>query len=158
MELMEEQLEKAKQANNVQELLTFAKENGIELTEKEASEHFEVLKKNNALTDEELADVSGGKFYSLELFKNKSDVNYLFKVGDIVEVKNWFLVGTVRCRITGVRTEWQVIGGNTGGPGMVDGDCQKEGWADSYYCQELESHWYFSNGWCGRDMLEIPNT
>ena len=59
MKLTKEQLEKAKAAKSVEELLTLAKENGMELTEEEAAKHFAEWHKEGELADEELDNVSG---------------------------------------------------------------------------------------------------
>lgn len=60
MELTAEQIEKAKQAKTAEELLTFAKESGIELTEEKAKQIFSQLHKEGEVADEELDNVSGG--------------------------------------------------------------------------------------------------
>ena len=61
MELRKELLAKAKEAKSVEELLAFAKENGIELTDEKAKEYFTKLNtKSEELSDEELDNVSGG--------------------------------------------------------------------------------------------------
>ena len=52
--------EKAKAAKSAEELLSLAKENGMELTESEAEEYFAQLNKSGELSDEELGNVSGG--------------------------------------------------------------------------------------------------
>ncbi len=61
MELTKEMLEKAKQANNAEELVTLAKENGVELTTEQA----EILQKRlhmpeGEASEEDLAAVSAG--------------------------------------------------------------------------------------------------
>ncbi len=62
MELDEKMLEKAKNAKSVEELLSLAKENGIELTVEEAKTYFAKLNaKSGELADDELDDVSGGE-------------------------------------------------------------------------------------------------
>ena len=55
-----EMILKAKQAKSAEELLALAKENGIEMTEKEAVSYFEQLNKRGELADDELDQVSGG--------------------------------------------------------------------------------------------------
>lgn len=60
MSFTKEQLTKAKQAKSVEELLTLAKENGMELTEEEAAKHFAEWHKEGELSDDELNNVSGG--------------------------------------------------------------------------------------------------
>ena len=56
----EEIILKAKQTKNAEELLSLAKENGIEMTEKEAATYFDQINKCGELTDDELDNVSGG--------------------------------------------------------------------------------------------------
>lgn len=54
---------KAKQAKSAEDLLTLAKENGIEITEDEAKAYFEQLNKSGELSDDELDSVAGGGCY-----------------------------------------------------------------------------------------------
>ena len=59
--LKEEMIAKAKEAKSVEELITLAKENGVELTEEDAKAYFEQLNvKKGELSDDELDVVSGG--------------------------------------------------------------------------------------------------
>ena len=58
--LTPELLEKAKAAKTPEELLTFAKENGAQLTAEEANTYFAKLNKNGEISDDELDSVSGG--------------------------------------------------------------------------------------------------
>ena len=60
MEFNTELLEKAKEAKSTEELLTLAKENGVELTKEEAEAYFAQLNKSGELSDEELDNVAGG--------------------------------------------------------------------------------------------------
>ena len=61
MELNEKLLAKAKEAKTPEELTALAKENSIELTEKEAKAYFEQLHpKTGELSDDELDNVAGG--------------------------------------------------------------------------------------------------
>ena len=101
-----------------------------------------------------LEKVCGGSFYTNEYYASKSAVQFIFKVGDVVEVQNWFGIGTVSCRIVAVEAE-EVSCGSTGVPGMAGSASMHHGWIDKYYCQEQESHWYFPNGWYTRDMLQM---
>ena len=55
-----ELFEKAKEAKSAEELLSLAKENGMELTEEEAAAYFAQLNKSGELSDEELDNVAGG--------------------------------------------------------------------------------------------------
>ena len=85
-----ELIEKARQANSPEELLSLAKENNIELSEDKAKEYFERLNKSGELADEELNNVSGGgcdikkggKKYTVvtkwcECFTGQHDINTL---------------------------------------------------------------------------------
>ena len=59
--LTPEMIEKAKAANTVEELLTLAKDNNIEMTEESAKAYFAQLNPaSGELSDDELDDVSGG--------------------------------------------------------------------------------------------------
>ena len=61
MELSNDLTAKAKQAKTAEELLTLAKESGIEMTEESAKAYFEQLNsKMGELADDELDNVSGG--------------------------------------------------------------------------------------------------
>ena len=60
MEPSKELLEQAKAAPSAQELLSLAKENGIELTEEEAAAYFAQMHQSGELSDEELDNVAGG--------------------------------------------------------------------------------------------------
>ncbi len=55
-----ELMEKAKQAESVKELMSIAKENGIELSTEEAETYFGKMNQSGELSDEELDDVAGG--------------------------------------------------------------------------------------------------
>ena len=61
----EEMILKVKQAKSAQELLTLAKENGIEMTEESAQAYFEQLNKKGELADDELDNVAGGGCYEI---------------------------------------------------------------------------------------------
>ena len=61
MEMSKELLAKAKEAKTPEELMAFAKENNMEMTEESAKAYFEQLHpKTGEITDEELDNVSGG--------------------------------------------------------------------------------------------------
>ena len=61
MEMSKELLAKAKEAKTPEELMAFAKENNMEMTEESAKAYFEqVHPKTGEITDEELDNVSGG--------------------------------------------------------------------------------------------------
>mgnify|MGYP007002460526 CR=1 FL=1 len=61
MDNNQELLAKAKEAKNSEELLTLARENGIEMTDESAAAYFDIMHpKAGELADEELDNVSGG--------------------------------------------------------------------------------------------------
>ena len=60
MELTRELFTKAKEAKTVEELMTLAKANDVEMTTEEAEKMFAQLHRNGELLDEELDNVSGG--------------------------------------------------------------------------------------------------
>lgn len=59
MKFTNEQMKKARMAKSVEELMTVAKENGINLSTDEAKKYFESFQ-NESISDDELANVSGG--------------------------------------------------------------------------------------------------
>ena len=60
-----ELIEKGKKCISVQELLTLAKENDIDLTEEQAEKYFAYLNPSvGELSDDEISNVSGGGCYS----------------------------------------------------------------------------------------------
>lgn len=61
--LTSELIEKARQTGSVEELLSLAKENEIELSEDEAKAYFEQMNKSGELSDDELDNVAGGGCY-----------------------------------------------------------------------------------------------
>lgn len=65
MEMNKELLQKAKEAQTVEELMTFAGENNLELSEESARAYFDQLHpKTGELDDDELDNVAGGGCYS----------------------------------------------------------------------------------------------
>ncbi len=61
MELNKELIAKAKTAKSPEELISLAKENGMEMTEETAKTYFEQLNsKAGELSDDELGNVAGG--------------------------------------------------------------------------------------------------
>ena len=65
MELNNELIAKAKTAKSPEELMSLAKENGMEMTGENAKEYFEQLHpKTGELSDDELDNVAGGGCYS----------------------------------------------------------------------------------------------
>ena len=75
-----ELIAKAKAVSTVDELLTIAKENDIELTEDEAKTYFEQLNANGAVADDELDAVAGGG-------SCPGDEEVTFEPGEVVELK-----------------------------------------------------------------------
>lgn len=63
--LTEQFFVKARDAKNVDELLKIAKEESIELSLKNAQNILCMMKGETALSDEDLADVSGGNFLEI---------------------------------------------------------------------------------------------
>jgi len=62
----EESIAKAKQAKSVEELLTLAKESGVEMTAEQAQEYYTQLNpKSGELADDELDNVAGGGCHDL---------------------------------------------------------------------------------------------
>lgn len=59
-DLTPELMEKAKAAKSAEELLSLAKENGIELAAEQANAYFERINASGELNDEELENVAGG--------------------------------------------------------------------------------------------------
>ena len=55
-----EQIDKAKECKSAEELLAFARENEVALTEEEAAQFFADLNKTGELADDELDNVAGG--------------------------------------------------------------------------------------------------
>ncbi len=61
MELNKELIQKAKEAKSPEELMSLAKDNGVEMTGESATAYFEQLNRSaGELSDEELDNVAGG--------------------------------------------------------------------------------------------------
>jgi len=60
-----EQIARAKAAGSPEELVSLAKENGVELTEDQADAYFGQLNKSGEMSDDELGNVAGGSCNSL---------------------------------------------------------------------------------------------
>lgn len=99
-----------------------------------------------------LEQVTGGGYYTKEFYTTEGEVKFVVNVGDVVQVQNWFLIGTVTCRVTAVKAV--KVDCNTGVPGQP-GSASSGGWVDMYYCEKTESCWYFPNSWYTRDGLEL---
>ena len=61
MSFTTEQIIRARQAKSAEELLTLAKENGVDLSAEQAKVYFTELHKEGDLSDDELNAVAGGK-------------------------------------------------------------------------------------------------
>ena len=64
-----ELIAKAKEAKSAEELLALAKENGIEMTEEQAKELYELLQ-SGELSDDDLDGVAGGIRLDVRLSRN----------------------------------------------------------------------------------------
>lgn len=77
-----ELVKKAKEAKNVEELLSLAEENKIELSREKAQEFFSQLHKEGEIVDDELLSVSGGGCSEVEWVKGAK-----YKRGQIVKMR-----------------------------------------------------------------------
>lgn len=104
------------------------------------------------LTDEQLENTVGGEYYNPLYSVNKDDIDYLFEIGDTVEVSAGYGFGiTVRSKITDRRIVWF----DTPGTGPL-GCIGFHGYRDEYFCvAEDEPFWYFCDEeWRTRDEIE----
>lgn len=93
-----ELLEKAKQTKSVEELLSLAKENGVEMNEEQANAYFAQLHKaSGEIADDELDNVAGGGCHS-------GDGRLVVTVG--YDCENWI------CTCGNNRSKMEVIGHN----------------------------------------------
>lgn len=114
----QELFEKAKQTKSVEELLTLAKENGVELTEEQArAYHAQVNPTSGELSDDELDNVSGGGCGSkedngwpqpgallrLKYFSFKCDSCQSDRVYVVESCGDWFMSGGYPARAYNVR-------------------------------------------------------
>ena len=75
--MKKELIAKAKQAKTPEELMSLAKENGIEMTEESAKAYFEQLHpKTGELTDDELDNIAGGGCHTKDGRLVVSAMNY----------------------------------------------------------------------------------
>jgi len=87
-----ELIAKAKLCKNKEELLKLAKENDFELSEQEAELYLQDFKEGE-VADAELDNVAGGQEgcadpprpHDMQYWYRKEDVQYIFKVGDVVQ-------------------------------------------------------------------------
>ena len=122
---------------------------GIEATAEELTGLFKQEKPASVgeISDEELDNVSGGRlYYKFITDKDTAKLPHIFRVGDIVEVYTCIGFSTVQCRITMVG--WEPASTHT----IL---CDEDDYCDVYYCEAVESHWYFTNGYRTRDEIEF---
>ena len=86
-EFNKELLEKAGQAKSAEELVTIAKEYGLDITEDDAAAFFEESDKLGELSDDELDNVAGGRLIDLLYRGTKSKAMDLFDRGPAKPVK-----------------------------------------------------------------------
>lgn len=134
------------------------KKNEIRAVLKEAATKQEAIEKLQTagleVTDEGLSAINGGAFYDRGGVSDLSKLNFVAKAGDIVEVASgWGFGSTVRCVIVETRINESHFGITNSAGYVVEDICT---YYDEYKVQELESHWYFHNGWKDRDDIEMP--
>ena len=155
MNVSKELLEKAKTAKTVEELLAMAKEENINMTEKEATKIFADLHKNGELSDEELDNVTGGcggRFTPSPDGKagSEREVVFLYQIGQEVEIyTNYSGMST--------RTKRHIVLERT-----ISSD--KNIWKElfnypctywpSYYCQNLDDP--SDKQWYSQYEIELP--
>jgi len=113
-----------------------------------SKEEIEVMLKGNEkkvlLDENQLEKVTGGTdWYNQLLWSDRSKVQHIFKVNDVVEVASgWGFGSTVRCVIKelGIGYFSLANGGNA--------------YFDTYYCENQEYTWWFYDGWKTRDLIE----
>ena len=70
----EEAIAKAKQAKNVEDLLTLAKESGVEMTAEQAQEYYtQFHPKSGELADDQLDNVAGGRMNAIYAIQSVHD-------------------------------------------------------------------------------------
>ena len=117
-------------------------------------QYLSLTAKAKELSEDELVQITGGRFYDDEYHENQSDVTYIFNIGDEVEVNSGWLFGTVRCKVVDRKIVWFETH-NTGAPGIPAFNVR--GYRDEYLVQELEDHWYFylNNEWLPRNEIQV---
>ena len=142
-------IEKIAAAGSAADAVKMLAADGIEATAEELTELFRPEKPANAgeISDEELDNVSGGRlYYKFITDKDTANLPHIFQVGDIVEVYTYLGFSTVQCRIT--MLGWEPASTHT----IL---CDEGDYCDVYYCEAVESHWYFTNGYRTRDEIEF---
>ncbi len=89
--LTKEMLQKARECKTVEELLNFAKENDLPLTEEQATEAFNEWNKTGELADEELENVAGG--WGKPVGDNPENL----REGDYVKFKDGYVCENENC-------------------------------------------------------------
>ncbi len=142
-EITKEVYEVIEKSGSLKEATEKLNELDYEVNEQELESLLKAEKKM-PLTDEELEMINGGtEWYSQKLWLDRSKVQYIFNVGDTVEVASGFGFGTtVKCEIKelGIGYFSLANGGNA--------------YFDTYYCENKEYTWYFYDGWKTRDLIE----
>ena len=106
------------------------------------------------LSEKDLMAVNGGTFYSSDGRGTIEAVTFVANIGVIVEVASgWGFGSTVRCKVVDRRISCYTYytGGHTSGKRVTV-------YYDECRCVEIETHWYFANGWKSRNEIEIPGT
>ena len=126
----EELVLKARKTTSAEELLSLAKENGVELTEESAKAYYEQIHKNGELSDDELDHVAGGGCYEIG--------------GDRLVVTTINSCGYWRCEVCGGKNQSKGFpetpyhrckeGGPITQPNLVCGCCK--------YCSYEKGIWY----------------
>lgn len=144
-----------KEAATKQEAIEKLQTAGLEVTEADLDEFASTLTEGTEpVTDEGLAAINGGAFYESGGFSTLEKLNFVAKAGDIVEVASgWGFGSTVRCVVVETRINESHFGITNSAGYVVEDICT---YYDEYKVQELESHWYFHNGWKDRDDIEMP--
>lgn len=99
MKLTEKQLETIKSAKSAEEMIAFAKEEGLVLDEEKVNAMFAALPQNGELSDEQLDQVSGGSYN--DFTKEYNERGHVL-VGRYVQVKSNKKCG----KITGYDNVW----------------------------------------------------
>lgn len=113
----------------------------------------ERVSENNQIREVELENVNGGKYYSGHEVMSQDSVTFVADVGDFIQVASGWGFGTVLCRVVGRRISSYSYSIGTRGTGE-----SISVYYDQYEVEEVESHWYFKNGWKNRNDIEMPNT
>jgi len=131
-------------SESIEDAIKKINELGFDVTRDEIEMMLKGNEKQVTLNDDELATVTGGTdWYDQKLWSSKTSVQYLFKVGDTVEVASgWGFGTTVRCKIVALGIGYFSLanGGNA--------------YFDTYYCENEEYTWWFYDGWKTRDLIE----